>query len=104
MTSSGTSSSGYYRNRNICRKIAREGTGLAVDRMTEAALWDRLDRQLSLLVTLVFEGDPSNPTIARAAWEADAIRAELFMRGHQLDLPITFTQLGATRDGYETDA
>jgi hypothetical protein len=84
MSRSETSSSQYYRNRAICRKIMAEGTGLAVDRMTIRALHVRLQQQAAMILTYVAEQDVSSPPLARAAWELDALSAEIYLRGVQL--------------------
>lgn len=86
MSDSSASSSQYYRNRAICRKIMAEGTGLAVDRMSTRQLHVRLQEQAALILTYVAEQDVSSPPLARAAWELDALSAEIFLRGVQLTL------------------
>lgn len=83
-----THSTAYFRDRNICRKIMKNGTGLAVDYMEVTALQDRLRHHLGLLTAHVWESDTSNVSLARAAWEIEAITDELFNRKEQLKLDL----------------
>lgn len=83
-----TGSPAYYRDRAICRKIAREGTGLAVDRMTTKQLHDAIAAHSTLIRQRVEELDGADVRLARAAAELDDICSELIIRGVQLTLPI----------------
>jgi len=74
----------YWRNRRTVEKLAREGSKLAVDRMSPEALWRVLEMNLLELTRALEDGaSPSNYAMARTAWEA---YAELMLRGDQLTL------------------
>lgn len=82
-------SSYYYRNRAICRKIIREGTGLACDRMETDLLEQRLRGHLSMLVAYVSDSEISNIELVRAIVQVDEITTELDARRH-LELQMSF--------------
>lgn len=76
----------YWIERAIARKVLREGTGLAVDQMTDEALVKRLAVQLEAAWSAILAADGANVPLARALWEIRAIWLETQHRGAQLAL------------------
>lgn len=83
------SDSAYYRNRAVCRKILAEGTGIVVARMDDRALHERLDAHLRTIIAHAIDANITYPPLARAVVEIEEIAAEIYMRGVQLELPLT---------------
>jgi hypothetical protein len=82
----GGASRSYYRDRAICRKIMKEGTGLCVEYMPTSVLSARLSAHASLLKRYIEDQGLAQPAVVRAAWELEEIAGEVFLRGHQLQL------------------
>lgn len=78
----------YYRSVAICAKILREGTGLAVDRMTLVQLDDRTRKHLNYLRSYAVDSVVTEPRLARAIVELDDMYSEIMLRGVQLRLDI----------------
>lgn len=82
------SSPSYYRDRAICAKILREGTGIAADRMSDRQIRERIAKHINMLRCHASDSVLSDPVLVRAIVELDDLYSEMMLRGVQLTLPI----------------
>lgn len=80
------SSPSVWRDRQICRNIRRDGTGLVPERMTDEALVKRLMVQVGAITAWWDQHDLTDVPLARAVTELSRITSEMRAREHQLTL------------------
>ena len=86
----------YWKQRNTCQKILREGTGLAVERMTATALAKRMERHCDYLCAYLAAETITSAELARCAVEIREIAWE--QQHRQIQLAFDFVQSEIARE------